>query len=117
METTMFRDKPLEKRKDIFQSLMREKSDRVAVVMLNGNNNSALKLQKKKYLIPANMTLCNFMVEIKSRLKMNSEEALFITFNGKIYAQSITMGEIYVDCKDPEDGFLYGTYNVENTFG
>ncbi len=117
MDTTMFKDKPLEKRREIYRSLMKEKSDRIAVIMNKGVGDGIAKLQKKKYLLPPNMKLANFTQEIRNRLKLDSRESLFVMFNGKIYNAQQTMSEIYNMCRDPEDGFLYGTYNTEVTFG
>ena len=51
MDTTLFQDKhSLEKRREIYQSLIREKPDRVPIVMEKANKTVNLHLKKKKYL-------------------------------------------------------------------
>ena len=73
-------------------------------------------IDKKKYLIPFDFTLGQFMFVIKKRLHMKPEEAIFFFINNKIFSGTFTIGQIYNSQKDP-DGFLYIQYSKENVFG
>lgn len=73
-------------------------------------------IDKKKYLVPLDLTLAQFIFVIRKRLKMCSEQSLFIFINNTIPASNRTIGDIYKFYKDT-DGFLYMTYSYENVFG
>jgi GABA(A) receptor-associated protein len=73
-------------------------------------------IDKKKYLIPRDLTLGQFLYVIRNRLQLPAEKALFLFIKGTIPATSHYMDLIY-DCYKDDDGFLYITYTFENTFG
>lgn len=78
---------------------------------------STLKeLKKKKYLIPCDFTIGQFIYVLRQTLYLKSEEGLYLFINGIIPQTSLTLGDIYWHYKDI-DGFLYITYTIENTFG
>ena len=98
---------------------------------------------ESRYLVPADLTVGQFVYVIRKRIKLSPEKAIFIFVNNVLpptgaaslacqcravaspaASQSETwpvfaaalMSSIYEDHKD-EDGFLYVTYSGENTFG
>ena len=73
-------------------------------------------IDKKKYLVPADLTVGQFIYVIRKRIKINSEKSLFMFVNGKIPPTARLMSMVYEENKN-EDGFLYITYSGENTFG
>ena len=73
-------------------------------------------MDKRKYLIPMDLTVGQFVYVIRKRIKINPEKAIFTFVNGKLPPTSQLMSNIYDENKD-EDGFLYITYSGENTFG
>lgn len=73
-------------------------------------------LDKKKYLVPKDLTIGQFMYVIRKRLKLDSSEALFLFINGHIIASNSILGPIYETHKEP-DGFLYVKFSKETTFG
>lgn len=73
-------------------------------------------LDKKKYLVPADLTVGQFVYVIRKRIKLNAEKAIFIFVNNVLPPTAALMNAIYEEHKD-EDGFLYVTYSGENTFG
>ena len=89
--------------------------DRVPIILEKGGN-EVPDIDKKKYLVPADLTIGQFCYVIRKRLKVNSEKAIFIFVNGKIPPTSSMISLIYAENKD-QDGFLYITYAGENTFG
>lgn len=75
-----------------------------------------LKLDKTKYLTPFDLTVGQFIYIIRKRVKIESEDAIFIFFNNLLIPNSSSISSVYKDNKD-DDGFLYATISLENTFG
>ncbi len=73
-------------------------------------------IDKKKFLVPKDLTMGQFIYVIRKRLKISPQEAIFIFVNNTIPPSSSTISHIYNTQKDP-DGFLYFQYSSENTFG
>jgi GABA(A) receptor-associated protein len=73
-------------------------------------------IDKNKYLIPMDLTLGQFIYVIRKRMQLPSEKALFIFVDGNILSNSSMISQVYQEYQD-EDGFLYISYNTENTFG
>lgn len=74
-------------------------------------------INKNKYLVPLNLTVGNFLMVIRKRIKLlQSHEALFLLINGTIPPTSATFRDLYLTYKD-SDGFMYMTYTKENVFG
>ena len=73
-------------------------------------------IDKKKYLVPADLTVGQFVYVVRKRIKMKAEKALFLFVNNTLPPTSDIMSNVYDTHKD-DDGFLYITYSGENTFG
>jgi len=73
-------------------------------------------IDKKKYLVPADLTCGQFVFVIRKRLKLPPEQAIFLFVNGSIPPTAQLLSAVFEEHKD-EDGFLYVTYSGENTFG
>jgi GABA(A) receptor-associated protein len=73
-------------------------------------------IDKKKYLVPADLTVGQFVYVVRKRIKLSSEKAIFIFVKNVLPPTAAMMSSIYEEHKD-EDGFLYFTYSGENTFG
>lgn len=73
-------------------------------------------IDKKKYLVPADLTVGQFIYVIRKRIKLPPERAIFLFVDNMIPSTSSLMSVVYEVQKD-EDGFLYITYSGENTFG
>lgn len=69
-----------------------------------------------RYLVPADLTVGQFVYVIRKRIKLSSEKAIFIFVKNVLPPTTAMMSSIYDEHKD-EDGFLYFTYSGENTFG
>ncbi|KAK9203503.1 hypothetical protein WN943_013758 [Citrus x changshan-huyou] len=70
----------------------------------------------KWYLVPADLTVGQFVYVIRKRIKLSAEKAIFIFVDNVLPPTGAIMSAIYEEKKD-EDGFLYVTYSGENTFG
>jgi GABA(A) receptor-associated protein len=66
-------------------------------------------IDKKKYLVPADLTVGQFVYVIRKRIKLSPEKAIFIFVDEVLPPTAALMSSIYEEHKD-EDGFLYITY-------
>lgn len=92
--------------------------DRIPIICersLNASNDCPY-IDRKKYLVPKELTLGQLLYVIRKRLKISSEKTIFLIINNNILSSTLILGYIYHMYKDP-DGFLYVTYTYENTFG
>jgi len=91
--------------------------DRVPIIV---NKNPKCKnlpdINKKKYLVPLDLTVGQFIFVIRKRIELPPEKALFIFINNTLPPTSALISQIYADYAD-DDGFLYIVYSGENTFG
>jgi GABA(A) receptor-associated protein len=69
-----------------------------------------------RYLVPADLTVGQFVYVVRKRIKLSAEKAIFIFVKNTLPPTAALMSSIYEENKD-EDGFLYMTYSGENTFG
>lgn len=90
--------------------------DRIPVICERAAGSDIDDIDKKKYLVPADLTVGQFIYVVRKRIKLRSEKSLFLFVNGKIPPSSKLMSMIYDENKD-DDGFLYIVYSGENTFG
>ncbi|XP_037550904.1 gamma-aminobutyric acid receptor-associated protein-like 2 [Nematolebias whitei] len=90
--------------------------DRVPVIVEKVSGSQIVDIDKRKYLVPSDITVAQFMWIIRKRIKLPSENAIFLFVDKTVPQSSITMGQLYDKEKD-EDGFLYMAYSGENTFG
>ncbi|TKS73088.1 Gamma-aminobutyric acid receptor-associated protein-like 2 [Collichthys lucidus] len=88
--------------------------DRVIVEKVSGSQ--IVDIDKRKYLVPSDITVAQFMWIIRKRIQLPSEKAIFLFVDKTVPQSSLTMGQLYDKEKD-EDGFLYVAYSGENTFG
>ena len=72
-------------------------------------------IDKKKYLVPADLTVGQFVYVIRKRIKLSPEKAIFIFVDEVLPPTAALMSSIYEEHKD-EDGFLYITYVDSSTF-
>jgi GABA(A) receptor-associated protein len=73
-------------------------------------------IDKNKFLVPADLTMGQFIFVIRKRISLSSESALFVFCNNSLPTTGSLMRELYGSHGD-HDGFLYMTYCGENTFG
>ncbi|KAL5274467.1 MAP1LC3A family protein [Megaselia abdita] len=91
---------------------------KVPVIVERYNNESDLPtLNKKKFLVPQEITMSQFLTIIKKRLEIGPTKALFLLINSRTLAPlSKTLAEIYGEHRNT-DGFLYITYSSQEVFG
>jgi GABA(A) receptor-associated protein len=118
----MFR--PSFKREFSFQNRLEESTrvltkypERKPIICEKYSDNKDLPdIDKKKYLVPNELTFGQFMYIIRQQMRLNPETALFFFVNNKILSSSSIVSQVYYQEKDI-DGFLYVKYSKENVFG
>jgi GABA(A) receptor-associated protein len=99
-------------------SIRAKHPDRIPVIVDKRSGDNALPdIDKKKFLVPADLTVGQFMYVIRKRIKLAPEQAIFLfVASGTLPPSVETMQKVY-DAHHDEDGFLYMTYSGENFFG
>ena len=107
---------PFQKRQDESCRILEKYPDKIPVICeCNGDN--VPDIDRKKYLVPSDITMAHFLYVIRKRIKIKPEQSIYIFVNESvIVAGSQSMGAIYKRHHDL-DGFLYTSYSGENTFG
>ncbi|PNX95090.1 autophagy-related protein 8f-like, partial [Trifolium pratense] len=106
----------LEKRRAEAARIREKYPDRIPVIVEKAERSDIPSIDKKKYLVPADLTVGQFVYVIRKRIKLSAEKAIFIFVDNVLPPTGAIMSAIYDEKKD-EDGFLYVTYSGENTFG
>jgi len=104
------------KRRDEADRIIQKYPARVPVICERSGETNVPLLDKKKYLVPNDLTIGQFIFIIRKRLLLDESKALFMFINHTIPMTSTPMGAIY-DRFQNRDGFLYIRYSGENTFG
>lgn len=109
---------PFEKRLAESSRIFEKYPNRIPVVCERGTGSRSdiPDIDKKKYLVPTDLTMGQFMYVIRKRLSLSADKALFLFVNNSIPTVSESMANVYMQFKDA-DGFLYVTYSGENVFG
>ncbi|KAI9475705.1 MAG: light chain 3 [Benjaminiella poitrasii] len=105
-----------EKRKKESERIINKYPDRIPVICEKILKSDIPTIDKKKYLVPTELTVGQFIYVIRKRIKLSPEKAIFIFVNGILPPVSESMVVIFDKYKN-EDGFLYIQYSGENTFG
>ncbi|KAK5812654.1 hypothetical protein PVK06_028091 [Gossypium arboreum] len=79
--------------------------DRIPVIVEKAERSDIPNIDKKKYLVPADLTVGQFIYVIRKRIKLIAEKAIFIFVDGVLPPTGAIMSTIYDEKKD-EDGFL-----------
>ena len=88
----------------------------ICTIVEKADKSNIIKLDKKKFLIPKDLTVGQFIYILRKRIKLSPEQAIFIFVNSHLPASGSTISEIYEKYRN-DDGFLYLTYSGENVFG
>lgn len=107
---------PFEKRQEEAARIRVKYPDRIPVIVEITENSTLPPLDKNKYLVPADLTVGQMMYVVRKRIKITSEQAIFIFVNNTLPTHTSMMSELYKEYKN-EDGFLYCSISGENCFG
>uniref|UniRef100_A0A0A8YZP9 Autophagy-related protein n=1 Tax=Arundo donax TaxID=35708 RepID=A0A0A8YZP9_ARUDO len=89
---------------------------RIPVIVERFSRSNLPEIEKRKYLVPCEMLVGQFIFILRSRLHLSPGTALFVFVNNTLPQTASLMGSVYESYKD-EDGFLYMCYSSEKTFG
>lgn len=105
----------LEKRTQEASRIVEKYPERIPVICQR-KTLDAPEIDRKKYLVPKDLSLANFMYIIRKRVNLPPEKSLYLFINGNMITLTTLMSAIYEEHKD-KDGFLYVDYSCESTFG
>jgi len=112
------RDYVFKKRIKESSRLLEKYPERVPVVIERDENSKHLTIiDKNKYLVPKDLTMCQLLWVIRKRMLIRKEQAVFLLSEaGILFNGTDHISYVYENNKDL-DGFLYLRYANENTFG
>ena len=106
-----------EERKAEAERIKDKYSDKIPIIVEKSIKSDISEIDKKKYLVPNDITVGQFVYIIRKRIELSPEKAIFIFVNNNsVPPTSSLLSDLYEKYKD-DDGFLYLTYAGENTFG
>lgn len=105
-----------EHRKDKGERIRCQYPTRVPVICVKVQNSTIPDLDKQKFLVPEDLSISQFTLVLRRRVRLPPETAMYILVNNSFPAPTTLMSAIYDNGKD-DDGFLYVMYSGENTFG
>jgi len=80
--------------------------DRVPIIVETSLQSNIPTLDKIKYLVPTNLTVCQFMYVMRNRLKLNPDKSIYFFINGTIPYSSALILNLYELYKDECDEFF-----------
>mmetsp|Transcript_23858 Transcript_23858/g.27046 ORF Transcript_23858/g.27046 Transcript_23858/m.27046 type:complete len:122 (+) Transcript_23858:127-492(+) len=108
---------PFDKRTTEAQRIKSKYPDRIPVICEKAPRSTLPDIDKKKYLVPNDLSVSQFMYIIRKRIKLPKEKSLMIFVNGNELIKGETlMNDAYQKYRD-EDGFLYVVYADLNVLG
>lgn len=105
-----------EERLDESKNIIAKYPDRVPIIAERFARSDLPDMEKKKYLVPRDMSVGQFIHILTRRLHLAPGKALFVFVNNTLPQTSSLVESVYESYKD-EDGFLYMCYSSEKAFG
>ena len=102
---------PFEKRRAEGEKIRRKYPDRVPVIVEKSPKARIGDLDKKKYLVPSDLTVGQFYFLIRKRISLRPEDALFFFVNNVIPPTSATMGSLYQVCHN--NALLFSQHSAQ----
>jgi len=108
----------LEERKEECEKMIGKFPDRLPVIVERLPNSELPPMDRKKFLVPNDIVLGQFIQIIRKRINLNASSSIFVFVGDhhKLVGVTAPMLSVFSENKD-EDGFLYVYYTSENTFG
>jgi GABA(A) receptor-associated protein len=105
-----------EKRKSESERILKKYTDRIPIIVEKHQGSNIEELKNKKFLVPRDLTLGQFIYVIRQRVEIKPEDGIYLFVKNTIPPNFKLVSEIYNEFKD-DDGFLYVVYSSESTFG
>lgn len=106
----------LEMRKSEATRIIRKYPNRIPVIVEIAKDSDIPDLEKRKYLVPNDLTVGQFIFVIRKHIRLSPEKAIFMFVDNTLPPTGAPMSQIY-EAHHEEDKFLYFTIHGENTFG
>ena len=106
----------LEARTEESIKIMKKYPSRIPIIVEKCSKCDFHEIDKRKYLVPKDLNINQFIFIVRKRIKLDASEAIFLMVDNILCPSNTNIGDIY-DSHHNEDGFLYITYSSENTFG
>lgn len=115
---SQFREKPFDQRKAEVDRLLKKYPNKIPVVIEKDKSCTFenTEMSVNKFLVPDELTVGQLIYTLRTRIKLQPEQAIFIFFNRQMVSSTDTMRQVYLKHKDKDD-MLYGVYSSETTFG
>jgi len=111
---------PFDKRRKLATKILAEYPSRIPVILDCSSGVSPDFIRKNKFIVPEKITVAQFLIDLRKQITVNKSQAIFIFYGkstkNKIAPTFARMADLYSSYAD-EDGFLYLTVALENTFG
>ena len=118
-QTLYQKEHSFERRRNEAKNILAKYPDRLPVICERHEQTGASlpKVDKRKFLVPRDLSVGQFVFVIRKRLQLESTTAIFLmTQSGSLPPSSMQMQAVY-EAHLGEDGFLYLCYSAENAFG
>ncbi|KAK9983492.1 hypothetical protein SO802_033017 [Lithocarpus litseifolius] len=116
-KTISFKDEfTFEQRYEESRDIIAKYPNRVPLIVERYSKSRLPEMEKKKFLVPRDMSVGQFIHILSDRLHLAPGKALFVFVKNTLPQTATLMDSVYESFKD-EDGFLYMCYSTENTFG
>lgn len=113
-------ERTLEERKIEYKEIVNQNPLRIPIIVECDSTDKLHHLKKRKFLMEKSKTTVGMLLhQIRKRLEngaVTESVAIYLLFNNRIANPAHLLSKVYEDHMD-EDGFLYVTYCLENTFG
>ena len=111
------KENDLESRMKSSSKMLFKYPDRIPIIIEKHDSCKIInQLEFKKYLVPKELTMGQFIGMIRSKVKLEPSIGMFVFVNNLLVPNSQCIGSLYNENRDT-DGFLYMKYSAENTFG
>ena len=105
-----------EERLEESKKILEKYPERIPIIVEKQCKSDIPEIDKRKFLVPSDITVGQFIYIIRKRIKLQPEKSIFVFINNILPPPASNMCDIYNKYKC-EDGFIYVTYAGENTFG
>jgi len=117
MPSSYLKEKTFEQRRAEHESMKKKYPTRICIFLERANGSKLPNIDKNKFLVPNDLSVGQMMHVIRKRLTIGPSEAIFLfTEKNTMPTTSQSIASLYNECANA-DGFLYLTYNTEDTFG
>lgn len=111
------KEHPFEKRLNEAKKIREKFPDRVPIIVEMDRRSSDLpELDKKKYLVPKDITVGKFIATLRDRIKLKPEKAIFLLVNNMLPPTSQLIGQMDQKHRN-DDFFVYCSISGEGVFG